>query len=59
MLEESKAMRERAHGRIGGETEGFASSPIAHNPNQMDADQPEVDMQQSEGQSFLGVPRPR
>jgi hypothetical protein len=59
MLEESKAMRGRAHGRIGGETEGFASSPITHNPNQMDVDQPEVDMQQSEGQSFLGVPRPR
>lgn len=54
MMEESKAMREKAHRRIVGETESFASSPIAHNPDQM-----EVDMQQSQDQSFLGIPHQR
>jgi hypothetical protein len=54
MMEESKAMREKAHRRIVGETESFASSPTAHNPDQM-----EVDIHQSQDQSFLGIPHQR
>lgn len=59
MLEESRSMRQRAHGRLSGDTRGLASSPLADSSAQMDIDQPEFSTQSSEDQSFLGVPRPR
>jgi len=57
MLAESRSMRKRANGQLFGETGGLASSPLANDSGQMDVDQPEASVQQSEDQSFLGVPR--